>query len=586
MATTACQLADNKINGSIKVSSEPPSPNPPAPTGPPALSLALSEFSLSETTSVRNTPVDITISTRDQYGDLFYDPLATVTVSTSGSDAQAWLTQVVDNLDGTYSLKFFSEVAAITETISVTVNGSSISAASNQISVNEPRLSFTGDSLPSATVAARTVDETMSPAWTLTGECDVGLGDVLITSPTASEQTVSCDTAGGGTFSATYNYSTTSPYLSFDTKILTVHFYISQSSLQPKRTWIYKTQLASPPIIINDLAGLQVMATSDASKFYILGSDITAVGTNNWTSIGDPGGVSFTGAFDGNGHTIDGLNRQNASYPSLFAFLEGSVSNLKMTNIDLRGAFEAGAIASIVNDPQIHHISVSGHVQSNGYPAGGITGLGSHGHISYVSFSGSVIGVTAAGGVSGTGSGNISFAITSGTVDGDRFAAGIKKSTSGTIEKSTSSSVITSTDAGTATDYGSSGMSNRMTVRNSYFTGAVTGDDHVAGLVSHDWGKAYLSYSLASNITATGAALEVGPVAAKPLIVAPLSTYFSDTVVCTPACTNTDGNQKTMAELMQRSTYTNWDFFKVWRMNNGSETPQLRWMDHLSEYLP
>ena len=125
-----------------------------------------------------------------------------------------------------------------------------------------------------------------------------------------------------------------------------------------------------------------------------------------------------------------------------------------------------------------------------------------------------------------------------------------------------------------------------MTVRNSYFTGAVTGDDHVAGLVSHDWGKAYLSYSLASNITATGAALEVGPVAAKPLIVAPLSTYFSDTVVCTPACTNTDGNQKTMAELMQRSTYTNWDFFKVWRMNNGSETPQLRWMDHLSEYLP
>ena len=44
----------------------------------------------------------VTLSTRDQYGELIYDPSRTVSFGSSGGTSKGWFSDVTDNGDGTY----------------------------------------------------------------------------------------------------------------------------------------------------------------------------------------------------------------------------------------------------------------------------------------------------------------------------------------------------------------------------------------------------------------------------------------------------------------------------------------------------
>ena len=104
-----------------------------------------------------------------------------------------------------------------------------------------------------------------------------------------------------------------------------------------------------------------------ASANYKLGSDISASGTNEITT-------AFTGTFDGDGHTISGLDH------ALFNSVNGgTVKNVNLDGVNISGGTNAGAIANQLtgtptNKGSIYNCGIlSGSVSGSGY-VGGIVG--------------------------------------------------------------------------------------------------------------------------------------------------------------------------------------------------------------------
>ena len=125
----------------------------------------------------------------------------------------------------------------------------------------------------------------------------------------------------------------------------------------------------------------------------------------------------FSGTFEGNGHTIQGLNITGASAPAgLFAILE--------------------------KDGVIRNINVVGTVTPDGDATrvGGVVGE-NYGTIEKVSFIGSVIGASHVGGVAGVNrlSGSIIGCLSAGEIIGDSAVGGITGRNEGLISSTTSS---------------------------------------------------------------------------------------------------------------------------------------------------
>ncbi|MGY3132340.1 VCBS repeat-containing protein [Bradyrhizobium sp. USDA 4501] len=101
------------------------------------------------------------------------------------------------------------------------------------------------------------------------------------------------------------------------------------------------------PNVINTLADLEAVR-NDLSGHYILGANIDATGLN----IAPIGSTTnpFTGTFDGNGHTINGLHIVgNGIYVGLFAEVGagGKISNLGLTNLSVSAprGYDVGGLA-------------------------------------------------------------------------------------------------------------------------------------------------------------------------------------------------------------------------------------------------
>lgn len=119
---------------------------------------------------------------------------------------------------------------------------------------------------------------------------------------------------------------------------------------------------------------------------------------------------SFSGIFDGGGHTISGfLLATDGSHQGLFRYLQqgGEIHDLKV-----EGRVEPGRSRSYV---------------------GGLVGL-NHGLISNCSFSGHVSGLNYVGGIAGESDGQISSCRFSGVVSGKRFTGGIAGMSTGVVD--------------------------------------------------------------------------------------------------------------------------------------------------------
>lgn len=98
-----------------------------------------------------------------------------------------------------------------------------------------------------------------------------------------------------------------------------------------------------------------------------------------WNPIGSGdvyGSNTFSGIFDGNGHSIIGMRieKSGSGYLGLFANVSGRVSNLNIENVSITGGTNAGAIAAAADGAIFENCSVSGSMNNTSNIVGGIVG--------------------------------------------------------------------------------------------------------------------------------------------------------------------------------------------------------------------
>lgn len=138
---------------------------------------------------------------------------------------------------------------------------------------------------------------------------------------------------------------------------------------------------AESPYVITSAAELQAV-NDDLDAYYVLGNNISLSG-QSFEPLGNEWDGPFTGTLDGRGFTVSYLtvNRTDLKYAGLFGYMEGTVQNLKLDNINISGGRYAGGVAGAVGvGGLITGCEVmSGSVSVSGSPmemaAGGITGL-------------------------------------------------------------------------------------------------------------------------------------------------------------------------------------------------------------------
>ena len=135
------------------------------------------------------------------------------------------------------------------------------------------------------------------------------------------------------------------------------------------------------PYLIKTAADL-ASVHDDLSAHYALDADIDLFG-RIFEPIGNGAEGAFTGSLDGRGHTIRGLelDLRDSKYVGLFGYLEGTVSDLKLSDVEIVGGRYVGAVAGniglggSVTDCSVLSGSVSSWESSVVACVGGITGL-------------------------------------------------------------------------------------------------------------------------------------------------------------------------------------------------------------------
>ena len=156
----------------------------------------------------------------------------------------------------------------------------------------------------------------------------------------------------------------------------------------------------------NGLMNIAELVNGGKSDINItLDTDIDLTG-KDWTPIGTSVGNSYTGTFDGGGHTITGLTvTTNDKNVGLFGHLNsaGTVKNVVMEGIQITSnQINGGSIGGVVGFSwgTIENCSVSGSVSGTVY-VGGVVGAQLEGSITGCSSSATVKGTVEVGGVAG-----------------------------------------------------------------------------------------------------------------------------------------------------------------------------------------
>jgi len=220
------------------------------------------------------------------------------------------------------------------------------------------------------------------------------------------------------------------------------------------------------PYLVANLENLYWMTENSGEwfKYYIQTSDIDASSTSTWdngqgfTPLGN-NSIKFTGSYDGDGYTINGLtiNRPTTAYTGLFGYTNGStIKDIGVININITGANRAGGLSGwIESSTIIYNCYTTGNITggsfvgglvgaaddsstvSNCYSTssvsgsandiGGLVGYNYYSSISNCYSTGSVSGdnVRIGGLVGRSYGGSISYCYSTGTVAGTNFVGGI-----------------------------------------------------------------------------------------------------------------------------------------------------------------
>jgi len=242
-----------------------------------------------------------------------------------------------------------------------------------------------------------------------------------------------------------------------------------------------------------DLQGMNGNLTGN----YVLGSNIDAAATGAWNGnagfepVGD-GATSFTGTFDGLGHTISNLSiyRPGTDYVGLFGKADGAIRNVGLVGGSVTGGSSVGGLVADYHSGSISNSYTTGAVIGQNY-VGGLVGYKNSGSIGNSYATGAVTGSNSVGGLVGWSYGNISNSYATGSVSGDFYVGGL-------VGVNDIGSISTSYATGSVrgNDYvGGLTGDNYDTVSNSYATGSVEGNNRVGGLVGENNNTVSTSYA-------------------------------------------------------------------------------------------
>lgn len=243
--------------------------------------------------------------------------------------------------------------------------------------------------------------------------------------------------------------------------------------------------------------------------------DINIILTNNidltgidWTPIGTSFSNSYTGTFNGGGHTITGLTVTGSNeYAGLFGRIGsgGKVMNVKLEGVQIESDNEMSAVGGVVGYSygNIENCSVSGSVSSNS-TAGGVVGAQLGGSITGCNTSATVKGVTYAGGIAGytNGGGSLTGCYATGSISVENnttnaaWAGGVVGSNgSSTLTACYATGSVTSSGSGTIYAGGVTGTNDFGTLTACYHAnGTISCPGGTTGGVAGRNYKALMSY--------------------------------------------------------------------------------------------
>ncbi len=227
------------------------------------------------------------------------------------------------------------------------------------------------------------------------------------------------------------------------------------------------------PLQIESLDNLYWISQSSTrwEWHYIQTEDLDASSTSGWdggagwTPIGNSE-YTFTGSYNGQGHTIDGLfiNRPNTSYLGLFGSLQSStVQNLGVTNVNITGKIYTGALIGFC---------IEGSTVSNCYSTGAVSGYNTVGGLIGLLNESPLTKSFSKANVSGN------------VVDNKNYIGGLvgfSFDSSSISNCYSTGNVVGETQIG-----GFVGTHSQSTINYCYSIGSVTGDESVGGLVGLD----------------------------------------------------------------------------------------------------
>jgi uncharacterized protein (TIGR02145 family)/uncharacterized repeat protein (TIGR02543 family) len=271
-----------------------------------------------------------------------------------------------------------------------------------------------------------------------------------------------------------------------------------------------------------------------------------------WDPIGVYGDDGFSGTYNGNGHTIEGLyiNRPAHDDQGLFGFAyQADISNLGLTGVDITGNDYVGGLVGFCYQSEISNSFSTGSVSGQSYIGGLIGGLRESVNLAYCHSTGEV------------------------NAEGN-WVGGL----AGLVMDNSSISQCFSASNVCASGYSAGGLSGTIeydcTIRNSYATGNVHGLQWVGGMTGWvDQSTITNSYSLGSVSSELGT--NTGGFVGNGVDMEVIHSYWntetsgmSESVV---------GEGKTSVEMINRSTYTDWDFESIWSIVGNESYPYLQW---------
>ncbi|MFA5418274.1 MAG: T9SS type A sorting domain-containing protein, partial [Bacteroidales bacterium] len=210
------------------------------------------------------------------------------------------------------------------------------------------------------------------------------------------------------------------------------------------------------PYQIKTLEDLHYLSANidDWEKYFIQTANIDATATSGWNSgagfvpIGSVT-LPFTGNYNGNAHTIDGLfiNRPSNQCIGLFGYVNTSngINDLGLTNITIMGKGYVGGLVGATYLGTFTNVYTSGLVGGSESYVGGLVGVIFGGTLTGAYSTGTVSGfVDCTGGLAGVNYGSIGNSYSTANVSGSAsYVAGLVALNTGTITNSYATGLVT-----------------------------------------------------------------------------------------------------------------------------------------------